>query len=228
MSGIHFLGHDDFIIKQGDKGLILSLIYESKGLTLVLFYSTECPYCDSLIKIFKQIPQSVNGCQFAMVNVSRNMNLVEKSKNTIAPISYVPDLILYVNGSPYVRYDGPHHLDHIKDFIVDISLKIKKIAFMDLNSMNKTAQYKNHSQENYQNTQYQQDMIQKSYQQMPPQMQQQQMPPQMQQQMSPQMQQQQQNNGIPAYTIGTPLYGERKKEKVCYLNFNSAYVSAST
>lgn len=235
MSGIHFLGHDDFIIKQGDKGLVLSLIYESKGLTLVLFYSTECPYCDSLIKIFKQIPQSVNGCQFAMVNVSRNMNLVEKSKNTIAPISYVPDLILYVNGSPYVRYDGPHHLDHIKDFIVDISLKIKKIAFMDLNSMNKTAQYKNHSQENYQNTQYQ-----KSQHQMPPQIQQQQIPsqmqqipPQMQQEMYPQMQQelsqiQQQNNGIPAYTIGTPLYGERKKEKVCYLNFNSAYVSAST
>jgi hypothetical protein len=32
---------------------------------------------------------------------------------------------------------------------------------------------------------------------------------------------------IPAYTIGTPLYGERKKEKVCYLNFNSAYVSTN-
>jgi len=33
------------------------------------------------------------------------------------------------------------------------------------------------------------------------------------------------NGGIPAYTIGTPLYGEKKREKVCYLNFNTAYVS---
>lgn len=209
MNGIHFLGDDDFIIRQGDKGLILSLIYDAKGIALVLFYSTECPYCESLIKIFKQLPTHVNGCQFAMINVNRNMSLVEKSKNTIAPISYVPDLILYVNGSPYVRYDGPHHIDHIKDFIIEINLKIKKMAFMDID--NKKS-YQETSPQKYEQGRVEEYDPRYTMGQQP---------------LKQQMEnfQNQENPSIPAYTIGTPLYGERKKEKVCYLNFNNAYVS---
>lgn len=234
MSGIHFLGNDDFIVKQGDKGLILSLVYESKGMTLVLFYSTECPYCDALINKFKQLPSYVNGCQFAMVNVNRNMSIVERSKNTIAPISYVPDVILYINGSPYVRYDGPHDIQHIKDFIVDINKNLtveKKTAFMDLED-NKASSSSN----DYNYTTKDQRDANEGYQQQQPQMQQQQqnLTPYQQQQMQQQnvdFQFQENNNQapkpIPAYTIGTPLYGERKKEKVCYLNFNSAYVSTN-
>jgi thioredoxin-like negative regulator of GroEL len=236
MSGIHFLGNDDFIVKQGDKGLILSLVYESKGMTLVLFYSTECPYCDALINKFKQLPSYVNGCQFAMVNVNRNMSIVERSKNTIAPISYVPDVILYINGSPYVRYDGPHDIQHIKDFIVDINKNLtveKKTAFMDLednkassssNDYNYVTKEQVNANEGYQ--QQQQPQMQQQQQNLTPYQQQQQ---QMQQQ-NVDFQFQEKNQApkpIPAYTIGTPLYGERKKEKVCYLNFNSAYVSTN-
>jgi thioredoxin-like negative regulator of GroEL len=233
MSGIHFLGNDDFIVKQGDKGLILSLVYESKGMTLVLFYSTECPYCDALINKFKQLPSYVNGCQFAMVNVNRNMSIVERSKNTIAPISYVPDVILYINGSPYVRYDGPHDIQHIKDFIVDINKNLtveKKTAFMDLedkassssNDYNYVTKEQVNANEGYQ--QQQQPQMQQQQQNLTP-YQQQQM-----QQQNVDFQFQEKNQApkpIPAYTIGTPLYGERKKEKVCYLNFNSAYVSTN-
>ena len=232
MSGIHFLGNDDFIVKQGDKGLILSLVYESKGMTLVLFYSTECPYCDALINKFKQLPSYVNGCQFAMVNVSRNMSIVERSKNTIAPISYVPDVILYINGSPYVRYDGPHDIQHIKDFIVDINKNLtveKKTAFMDLED-NKASSSSN----DYNYVTKEQVNANEGYQQQQqPQQQQQNLTPYQQQQMQQQnvdFQFQEKNQApkpIPAYTIGTPLYGERKKEKVCYLNFNSAYVSTN-
>ena len=228
MSGILFLGNDDFQVRQGDKGQILSLTYESKGLTLVLYYSTECPYCDNLINKFKQLPSFVNGCQFAMVNVSRNMDIVERSKNTIAPISYVPDVILYVNGAPYVRYDGPHDIQHIKDFIVDIYKKIQKTAFMEQEMSQNRTQYPTMQPQEYQAPQQNMQNMQNS----PPMMM---GKPQMQQQ-QPHHPQQQQNiqlqkanpNPIPAYTIGTPLYGEKKREKVCYLNFNSAYVSAST
>lgn len=201
MNGIHFLTDDDFTIKQGDKGLVLTLLYDAKGMTLILFYSTECPYCESLIKIFKQLPAHVNGCKFAMVNVNRNMNLIDKSKNTIAPISYVPDLILYVNGHPYVRYDGAHDLGHIKEFIFEINMKIKKMVFMDTGTAehpsSNTIQPQHPSQKQSQPFQQQ-----------------------------PQAQNERSNqDSIPAYTIGTPLFGERKKDKVCYLNFNNAYVS---
>ena len=221
MSGILFLGNDDFQIRQGDQGMLLTLTYDSKGLTLVLFYSKECPYCDSLINKFKQLPNFVNGCQFAMVNVNRNMSVVERSKNTVAPITYVPDVILYVNGMPYIRYDGPHDIHHIKEFIVSIYQKIQKTSFI----------------ENNEGTQGQQ--IQQGH------------PGQQQEQHHPghHTNQQQQRPGqqgqpgqmhpegipkglhkmddIPAYTIGRPLCGDGKKEGVCYLNFQKAYVSAN-
>lgn len=198
MSGIHFLGEDDFIIKQGDKGTILSLVYDTKGITLVLFYSTECPYCDALINKFKMLPTHLNGCQFAMINVNRNMNIVERSKNTIAPITYVPDLILYVNGFPYVRYDGPHSIQHISEFIVDISMKIQNTAFM------------NQKQE-----------LSNQEIQLPPSVPKPNHIPQTQNIIK------EKHTNIPAYTIGTPLYGEKKRDGVCYLDFNSAYVSSS-
>lgn len=188
MSGILFLGNDDFQVRQGDQGLVLSLTYDSKGLTLVLFYSKECPYCDSLINKFKQLPDVVNGCQFAMVNVNRNMSVVERSKNTIAPITYVPDVILYVNNMPYVRYDGAHDIQHIKDFILSIYQKIQKTTFANNNAASSQAT----------TTEQQQPVVQKKLQ-----------------------------DSIPAYTIGKPTYGNWKKDGVCYLNFQKAYVSAT-
>lgn len=197
MSGILFLGNDDFQIRQGDQGLLLSLTYDSNGLTLVLFYSKECPYCDSLINKFKQLPSLMNGCQFAMVNVNRNMSVVERSKNTIAPISYVPDVLLYVNGMPYIRYDGPHDINHIKDFIVSIYQKVQKTAFMGSKDNTEGASYQGQGQ----GQEFHQSSMEEP-------------------QKNPQ-------DVIPAYTIGKPMCGDMKKDGVCYLNFQKAYVSTT-
>jgi len=183
MSGIHYLVEDDFILKQGDRGAVLSLMYETKGLALILFYSADPrdnPQ-DSLINKFKMLPNYINGCQFGMVNISRNMNIIEKSKNTIAPIAFVPDLLLYVNGFPYVRYDGIFNIQQISEFIMDVSQKIKNTAFVS----NQKREAK------------------------------------------PQPEKVVEAQKIPAFTIGTPLYGEKKKDKVCYLNFNNAYVGST-
>lgn len=208
MSGILFLGNDDFQIRQGDQGMLLTLTYDSKGLTLVLFYSKECPYCDSLINKFKQLPNFVNGCQFAMVNVNRNMSVVERSKNTVAPITYVPDVILYVNGMPYIRYDGPHDINHIKEFIISIYQKIQKTSFTEPQEQQPQQQPQQHPGQHI--NQQQQRPGQ------PGQMHAEGLPKGI-----------RQHDDIPAYTIGKPLCGDGKKEGVCYLNFQKAYVSAS-
>lgn len=131
MNGILFLGDEDFVLRRGEQGNLLSLSADVRSLVLILFYSNECPHCDNLINKFKQLPQLLNGCLFAMVNVNRNMSLVEKSQNTVAPITFVPDVILYVNGNPYIRYDGPHEISNIRDFIYDIYQKMQKTAFME-------------------------------------------------------------------------------------------------
>lgn len=128
--GIYFFNNDDFIVRQNMKGKLLTFTEEYKGLYLVLFYSRECKYCDQLMTEFKQLPQSIMGCRFVMVNINQNPEIVEKSKQTISPISYVPDLILYVNGLPYIRYDGPNEVNEIKRFIIDISNKLEKTSFL--------------------------------------------------------------------------------------------------
>ena len=214
MSGILFLGNDDFQIRQGDQGMLLTLTYDSKGLTLVLFYSKECPYCDSLINKFKQLPNYVNGCQFAMVNVNRNMSVVERSKNTVAPITYVPDVILYVNGMPYIRYDGAHDIQHIKDFIVSIYQKIQKTAFIEKDGSPSAGGGQGAPQQQ-----------QASY---APQQQQTQAHHQAPLSNSPGIPKgSHSGEPIPEYTIGRPLCGDGKKDGVCYLNFHKAYVSAN-
>ena len=43
------------------------------------------------------------------------------SRNSIAPITVVPYVILYVNGKPYMRYQGPQDIKEIARFIIDIS-----------------------------------------------------------------------------------------------------------
>ena len=73
MSGLLFLQTQDFSIQKGTKGDILC--HSIRGLSLVIFYSTNCQYSRTLIPIFKRLPGQVGGCQFGMINVRLNMFL---------------------------------------------------------------------------------------------------------------------------------------------------------
>ena len=119
MSGLLFLTSSDFTLQKGIKGNILC--NSIPGFSLILFYSTQCDYCKTFIPIFKKLPGTVGGCQFGMINVSHNKNCILLSRQTIAPISVVPYVILYVNGKPYMRYQGPQNIKEIARFIIDIS-----------------------------------------------------------------------------------------------------------
>lgn len=123
MSGLLFLQTEDFSIQKGVKGPILC--HSIRGLSLVLFYSTNCQYSRNLIPIFKKMPGQLGGCQFGMINVSSEKQIIGMSKSTISEIKYVPLMILYVAGKPFVRYDGPHNESEIKRFIFEVSSKIQ-------------------------------------------------------------------------------------------------------
>ena len=123
MSGLLFLTSDDFAIQNGSKGSILCT--NIQGFSLILFYSTQCSHCQSLIPIFKRLPGSIGGCQFGMINVSHNKKCVLMSRETIAPIKEVPYIVLYVNGKPYMRYRGPHDPKEIGRFIIEVAQKVQ-------------------------------------------------------------------------------------------------------
>jgi hypothetical protein len=126
MSGdaILFLTSEDFDIQKGTNGDILC--HNVPGFSLILFYSTSCAFCKDLVPIFKKLPGSINGCQFGMINVGRCRNLVEMSQTTVAPIKYVPYIVLYINGKPFMVYKGPHSDTEIRNFVVEVANNIQK------------------------------------------------------------------------------------------------------
>ena len=118
------LDESDFNVKEGPKGSTLNT--GISGYSLVLFYSTKCQHCQALIPIFKKLPAAVGGCTFAMVNVSQNKGIINKSQTTKIPIKYVPLILLHIDGKPFMRYDGPHKFQELKRFVIEIAQKVSK------------------------------------------------------------------------------------------------------
>ena len=124
MSGLLFLQSDDFTLQTATNGGTI-LCNSIQGLSLILFYSTKCEYCQTLIPIFKRLPGNIMGCQFGMINVTLDKEIVQKSMSTVAPIKYVPLIILFVQGKPFIRYDGPQDETEIRKFLTEVSSKLK-------------------------------------------------------------------------------------------------------
>jgi|SRR3989344_833395 len=123
MSGLLSLSGDDFVIKNGTKGPIMC--HKIPGFSLILFYSTQCGHCKTFLPIFKQLPGTIGGCQFGISNVSlEKQRVVKMSKETIAPITYVPYVILFYKGKPYMRYNGPQDAEELRRFVVEIAQTI--------------------------------------------------------------------------------------------------------
>ena len=60
-----------------------------------------------------------------MINVNKNKRIIRDSKETISPISYVPYIILFINGKPFMRYDGPSNQQELLNFVHEISQKVE-------------------------------------------------------------------------------------------------------
>jgi hypothetical protein len=127
MSALLFLSSDDFHIVTGAKAD--AMCHSIPGLSLILFYSTQCVHCKELIPIFKKLPGTIGGCQFGMINVSLNKPCVRMSKDTTSEIKYVPYILLYVNGRPRTSYRGPHGQQEISQFVFEMSKQLNKQKF---------------------------------------------------------------------------------------------------
>jgi thiol-disulfide isomerase/thioredoxin len=123
MSGLAFLTSSDFMKKMNNGRTMLC--HAIKGMSMILFYSTQCTHCQSMIPKYKKLPGAIHGCIFGMINVSQNKDIVSLSENTISPIQYVPLIILYIDGNPFMRYDGPPETQELINFIINIHSKLK-------------------------------------------------------------------------------------------------------
>lgn len=113
----------DFYVTKGTRGQILC--NGIKGMCLLMFYSPTCMYCKHFFPSFQNLSKSISGCSFGILNVSKNKEIIAMSEGTITPIKYVPYIILYVDGKPYMRYDGPKEEEEIRKFLSEI---IKRLS----------------------------------------------------------------------------------------------------
>jgi len=125
-SNLLYLSSDDFVLINQQNSPDTILCHDISGFSLLLFYSTQCVYCHKLMPIFKRLPETIQGCQFGIINVSTNRKVIEMARNSITPIKYVPLIILYYQGKPYMRYDGPSDINEIKRFIIEVSNSIQQ------------------------------------------------------------------------------------------------------
>lgn len=199
MSGLLFLTKEDLHLEESTRGGLILCNCVKRGISVVLFYSSKCEHCLKLIPIFKKLPGHINGVQFALSLVTPEIAMV--SKKTISPIQYVPLIILFVNGRPFVIYDGPFSEHEIKSFIIDYGNKI-------------SARERDTFQQQRQQPQRQQPQRQQSHQQ--PQRQQ---PPRNDLYGVP-YNLRLESDDIPDYINGI---GVPKREDVTYLEFDQAY-----
>lgn len=123
MNSLLFLTQSDFSIQQGKKGNILCT--NLSGVSLVLFYSKQCPHCSDVFPVFQTLPRIVPGCQFALLNISAYPGVAGMSQKTIAPLTHVPFIILYVNGRPFMKYNGQKSLNAISGFVNEVLQRIQ-------------------------------------------------------------------------------------------------------
>jgi thioredoxin-like negative regulator of GroEL len=104
------------------------------GFSIVLFYSNSCEYCDAALPVFKALPKAIGGCQVAIINISNNRDLIAMSQGSVVPIEYVPLVIMYVDGKPYVRYEGAFNVGDLQAFIVEVAQSVQKKREMPENA----------------------------------------------------------------------------------------------
>lgn len=115
MNSIIKLSTDDWRIKEGKKGnLICNNI---KGLSIVLFWSPKCKYCRTLEPNFRQLPTMMKGITFASINISENIGIIAMAEDTITPILTVPNIMVFIDGKPYMQYDDKPDIDSVVNFI---------------------------------------------------------------------------------------------------------------
>lgn len=132
---LFYLSFKDFHIRQGTNAPLLCT--SMQHISMVMFHSGQSVGSQQMLQVFKMLPQVIRGCQFGLVDINKNMNLVPMSQQTNTPIEYVPLVIMYVNGIPYMEYKGPSDLEMMRQFLVEqYNIIEKQISFTTSNHTN--------------------------------------------------------------------------------------------
>ena len=146
MSNLLYLGQQEFYVDRGTKGPVVFCAL--KGVVFVMFHANPqvCQFCDIAKPEFIQLAQIIGGAKFGLCNLSQYPELVQMSANTITPLNKVPLFILFVNGRPFMNYEGPKLIKHFAEFMQQALARLQSqqvfsaagVATMSLEETEKT------------------------------------------------------------------------------------------
>ncbi len=96
-------------------------------LAFVFYSSPSCPNCETVLPVIQRLTQTIQGCSFAIVDMSQNYELSIRSRETSTPITYVPLVILYYKSRPFQIFKGVYELSNLQEFIVNAGKKIREL-----------------------------------------------------------------------------------------------------
>jgi hypothetical protein len=134
MGSLAVLDHTHFTLQRiGEK---LSLCSKLPGISMVLFWTKDCEFCEDHKVIFKELPNRVPNIKFGTCNIGISArgpdgNIVDKpvhrmSVGTSTPINYVPLVISYINNKPYKIYEGERSMAAVLRFVTQILQDVQK------------------------------------------------------------------------------------------------------
>jgi len=108
----------DFKISPTPKGDVIET--NVKGISLVVFYSPDCTHSTAYLQLVNTMNDEY--CTFAKFDISKYSEYTVQSLNTKTPLTYTPYIVIYVNGRPYMSYNGPPDIAEIKRLIMYVQL----------------------------------------------------------------------------------------------------------
>ena len=126
-SGIIELHAGSFKKMKGNRGYVLG-IPNAQNLTLVMFYSIKCTYCDQAMPELEQLSKFVheNGLpiNIAVCDIMKNKAVIQESADTVDPIKFVPYMPIYLNEKPYLRYNGKKTAEEMLNYMIEVLKRV--------------------------------------------------------------------------------------------------------
>lgn len=120
MSVLQLASQNFQVVGRQKKALSINM----PGIILVFFKMDGCDGCASFEPIFYQLATQEQRITYGIANLSTSRDIISSSRSTTTPIQTVPYVVLYVNGSPYAKYNGKKTLMAMKSFVSKIMPQI--------------------------------------------------------------------------------------------------------
>ena len=126
-SAIKELHAEHFKKLKGNRGFVLG-IPNAQNLTLVMFYSLQCAYCDQAMPELEKLARFINENDLpitvSVCDIMKNKKIIQESADTVDPIKFVPYMPIYLGEKPYLRYNGKKTAEEMLNYLIEVLKRV--------------------------------------------------------------------------------------------------------